>query len=75
MKESRSSPLILFIKDIEKSVLANPEAYASFKSKLEKLPWNVVVIVSHAQMDTRKDKVRDRHQQILYCHLSIIFIF
>ncbi|KAI3741802.1 hypothetical protein L1987_59480 [Smallanthus sonchifolius] len=56
LKESRSSPLILFIKDNEKSMLGNPEAYASFKIALEKLPSNVVVIASHAQIDNRKEK-------------------
>ncbi|KAM7527077.1 hypothetical protein LguiB_030487 [Lonicera macranthoides] len=55
-EESKSSPLVLFVKDIEKSMLGNPEAYAAFKSKLENLPGNVVVIASHAQMDNRKEK-------------------
>ncbi|PWA52651.1 ATPase, AAA-type, core [Artemisia annua] len=56
LKECETSPLILFIKDIEKSMLANVETYTLFKTKLEKLPWNVVVIASHAQMDNRKEK-------------------
>ncbi|KAM7501228.1 hypothetical protein LguiB_000132 [Lonicera macranthoides] len=55
-KESSSSPLILFVKDIEKSMLGNSEAYAAFKSKLENLPGNVVVMTSHTQMDNRKEK-------------------
>ncbi|XP_042516828.1 uncharacterized protein LOC122091073 isoform X2 [Macadamia integrifolia] len=54
--ESKSGPLILFIKDIEKSIAVNPEAYANLKSKLENLPENVVVICSHTQMDNRKEK-------------------
>ncbi|XP_043719812.1 uncharacterized protein LOC122667554 [Telopea speciosissima] len=54
--ESQSGPLILFVKDIEKSMSGNPEAYVNFKSKLENLPENVVVIGSHAQMDNRKEK-------------------
>ncbi|KAG8389476.1 hypothetical protein BUALT_Bualt02G0233300 [Buddleja alternifolia] len=54
--ESRNSPLILFLKDIEKSVVGNPEAYATFKTKLETLPKNVVVIASHTQTDSRKEK-------------------
>lgn len=54
--ESKSSPLIVFMKEIEKSMVGNPEAYAAFKSKLENLPANVVVIGSHTQMDSRKEK-------------------
>ncbi|XP_043710642.1 uncharacterized protein LOC122659609 [Telopea speciosissima] len=54
--ESGSSPLILFIKDIEKSMAVNPEANANLKSKLENLPENVVVFGSHTQMDNRKEK-------------------
>nr|XP_043637759.1 uncharacterized protein LOC122608730 isoform X2 [Erigeron canadensis] len=55
-KESESSSLLLFVKDIEKSMLGNTEAYNSFKSKLENAPGNVVVIASHTQMDNRKEK-------------------
>ncbi|KAL2518965.1 AAA-type ATPase family protein [Abeliophyllum distichum] len=54
--ESKSSPLILFMKDLEKSMVGNPEAYAAFKNKLETLPENVVIIASHAQTDNRKEK-------------------
>ncbi|KAL7590367.1 hypothetical protein Lser_V15G37660 [Lactuca serriola] len=56
IKESRINPLVIFVKDIEKSMLGNPDAYAAFKSKLEKLPGNVVVIASHVQMDNLKEK-------------------
>ncbi|KAL3328732.1 hypothetical protein AABB24_036050 [Solanum stoloniferum] len=55
-KESKCGPLVLFIKDIEKSMVGNPEAYAAFKIKLEHLPENVVAIASHAQSDSRKEK-------------------
>ncbi|KAK3007858.1 hypothetical protein RJ639_014587, partial [Escallonia herrerae] len=55
-KESKIGPLIMFVKDIEKSMLGNPEAYATFKNRLENLPGNVVIISSHAQMDSRKEK-------------------
>nr|XP_016482696.1 PREDICTED: uncharacterized protein LOC107803473 [Nicotiana tabacum] len=54
--ESKSSPLVLFIKDIEKSMVGNPEAYAAFKIKLEHLPENVVAIASLTQSDNRKEK-------------------
>ncbi|GER43720.1 AAA-type ATPase family protein [Striga asiatica] len=56
-KESKSSPFILFMKDTEKSMVGSPEAYATFKIKLESLPANVVVIASHTQADSRKDKL------------------
>lgn len=61
MNESKSSPLILFVKDIEKSLAGNNDAYGALKSKVENLPSNVVVIGSHTQLDSRKEKV------ILYC--------
>ena len=54
--ESRSAPFILFMKDAEKSIVGNGDSH-SFKSKLENLPDNVVVIGSHTQNDSRKEKV------------------
>ncbi|KAL5543937.1 hypothetical protein UlMin_007721 [Ulmus minor] len=54
--ESRNSPFILFIKDAEKSLAGNSDSYSSFKSRLEKLPDNVIVIGSHTQTDNRKEK-------------------
>ncbi|XWS36187.1 hypothetical protein CRYUN_Cryun20dG0063900 [Craigia yunnanensis] len=56
LNESKISPLILFVKDIEKSIAGNTDVYASFKSEVENLPANVVVIGSHTQMDNRKEK-------------------
>lgn len=56
-KESKNSPLILFVKEAEKSMIGNPDAYAAFKSKLENLPKNIVVIASNTQTDARKEKV------------------
>lgn len=56
LNESKSSPLILFVKDIEKSLAGNNDAYGALKSKLENLPSNVVVIGSHTQLDSRKEK-------------------
>ncbi|KAL6499481.1 hypothetical protein OROGR_027391 [Orobanche gracilis] len=55
-KESISSPLILFMKNVEKSTVGSLEAYATFKIKLEMLPANVVLIASHTQADIHKDK-------------------
>ncbi|XP_072057899.1 uncharacterized protein [Arachis hypogaea] len=53
--ESRSTPFILFMKDAEKSIVVNGDPYY-FKSKLEKLPDNVVVIGAHTHTDSRKEK-------------------
>ncbi|XP_019244139.1 PREDICTED: uncharacterized protein LOC109224054 isoform X2 [Nicotiana attenuata] len=54
--ESRNSPFILFMKDAEKSMAGNSESCSTFKSRLEKLPANIVVIGSHAHTDNRKEK-------------------
>ncbi|XP_009589950.1 uncharacterized protein [Nicotiana tomentosiformis] len=54
--ESRNSPFILFMKDAEKSMAGSSESYSTFKSRLEKLPANIVVIGSHAHTDNRKEK-------------------
>ncbi|XP_022758008.1 uncharacterized protein LOC111305081 isoform X2 [Durio zibethinus] len=56
LNESKSSPLIMFVKDIEKSMAGNTDVYTSLKSKVENLPANVVVIGSYTQMDNRKEK-------------------
>ncbi|KAL4351801.1 hypothetical protein GQ457_06G029940 [Hibiscus cannabinus] len=56
VNESKNSPLILFLKEIEKSIAGNTDVYTSLKSKAENLPANVVVIGSHTQMDNRKEK-------------------
>ncbi|GFP82449.1 ATPase family aaa domain-containing protein 1 [Phtheirospermum japonicum] len=53
---SQESPFILFMKDAEKSMAGNSESYALFKTKLEKLPNNVVIIGSQTQTDNRKEK-------------------
>ncbi|XWS51392.1 hypothetical protein CRYUN_Cryun12cG0172700 [Craigia yunnanensis] len=54
--ESRTSPFILFMKDAEKSLAGNTDSYSTFKSRLEKLPDNVIVIGSHTHIDNRKEK-------------------
>ncbi|KAG8663502.1 hypothetical protein MANES_01G217300v8 [Manihot esculenta] len=53
---SKHGPLILFVKDIEKSMVGNQDAYTALRSKLENMPNGVVVIGSHVQMDSRKEK-------------------
>ncbi|XP_073015316.1 uncharacterized protein [Primulina eburnea] len=54
--ESRASPFILFMKDAEKVMAGNSGSYTLFKNKLERLPDNVVIIGSHIQTDSRKEK-------------------
>ncbi|KAK4719547.1 hypothetical protein R3W88_017885 [Solanum pinnatisectum] len=51
------SPFILFVKDADKVMAGNSELYSTFKSRLEKLPDNVVIIGSHAHTDNHKEKV------------------
>ncbi|KAL3617557.1 hypothetical protein CASFOL_037878 [Castilleja foliolosa] len=53
---SQESPFILFMKDAEKSMAGNTEIFSLFKTKLEKLPNNVVIIGSQTQTDNRKEK-------------------
>ncbi|TKY73632.1 ATPase family AAA domain-containing protein 1-A [Spatholobus suberectus] len=55
VSESRNEPFILFMKDAEKSIVGNGDPF-SFKSRLENLPDNVVVIGSHTHIDNRKEK-------------------
>ncbi|KAL0746315.1 hypothetical protein Bca101_028317 [Brassica carinata] len=54
--EAEGGSLILFLKDIEKSLVGNSDVYATLKSKLENLPDNIVVLASQTQLDTRKEK-------------------
>ncbi|CAH9116264.1 unnamed protein product [Cuscuta europaea] len=53
--ESRNSPFILFIKDAENTMAGNADL-STLKSRIERLPDNVVVIGSHAHTDTKKEK-------------------
>ncbi|KAL2347034.1 hypothetical protein Fmac_001034 [Flemingia macrophylla] len=55
VSESKNAPFILFMKDAEKSIVGNGDPF-SFRSKLENLPENVVVIGSHTHSDSRKEK-------------------
>ncbi|KAK4758646.1 hypothetical protein SAY87_019947 [Trapa incisa] len=52
----KDCPLILFVKDVEKTVVGNQDVSHALRSKLENLPENVVVIGSHTLMDSRKEK-------------------
>ncbi|KAK4767252.1 hypothetical protein SAY86_015002 [Trapa natans] len=54
--DSRKSPFILFVKDAEKSIAGNSDVFSVFRSKVEKLSDNIVVIGSHTHTDSRKEK-------------------
>uniref|UniRef100_A0A1J3J799 ATPase family AAA domain-containing protein 1 n=1 Tax=Noccaea caerulescens TaxID=107243 RepID=A0A1J3J799_NOCCA len=56
ISESEGGSLIIFLKDIEKSLVGNSDVYATLKSKLENLPENIVVMASQTQLDSRKEK-------------------
>lgn len=54
--ESERGPLIIYLKEIEKSILKNAEACTCFKVGLGNLPDNVVVIGSYTHADSRTEK-------------------
>ncbi|KAK8967529.1 Katanin p60 ATPase-containing subunit A1 [Platanthera guangdongensis] len=56
IEESKTGPLIVFLKDAEKSLAVGADSYLSLKNRLESLPAGVLLIGSHTQMDNRKDK-------------------
>ncbi|KAJ8764748.1 hypothetical protein K2173_009142 [Erythroxylum novogranatense] len=56
LNESRSTPLVLFLKDIEKFIIGNQDTYSGLKSKLQNFSDGVIVIGSHTQMNNRKEK-------------------
>jgi hypothetical protein len=47
----------VLLKDVEKSFTGITESLSSLRSKLESLPSGVLIIGSHTQMDSRKEKV------------------
>ncbi|KAI3723502.1 hypothetical protein L2E82_35125 [Cichorium intybus] len=53
------------MKDAEKSIVGSSESYSTFKTTLEKLPDNVVVIRSqtHADSDIEKDSFGRLHER------------
>ncbi|KAG0470520.1 hypothetical protein HPP92_017220 [Vanilla planifolia] len=55
-EESKNGHLIVFLRDIEKSLGSAADSYTSLKNKLESLPPGVLLVASHTQMDNRKEK-------------------
>ncbi|PHT79759.1 hypothetical protein T459_17811 [Capsicum annuum] len=57
IRESRNSPVILFMKDAEKNTAGNSVSYSMYKSWLQKIPDNIVIIGSHIHSDDHKEEV------------------
>ncbi|PHT46312.1 hypothetical protein CQW23_15470 [Capsicum baccatum] len=57
MRESRNSPIILFMKDAEKTTAANSVSYSMYKSWLEKIPDNIVINGTHIHSDDHKEEI------------------
>ncbi|CAM0874130.1 unnamed protein product [Alopecurus aequalis] len=55
-EESKNGSLIVLLKDLEKSFTGITESFSSLRNKLELLPPGVLIIGSHTQMDSRKEK-------------------
>ncbi|THU57165.1 hypothetical protein C4D60_Mb03t00640 [Musa balbisiana] len=56
LEERKSGPLIVLLKDIEKSMSGSTDSYATLKNKLELMPQGVLIIGLHSQVDNRKEK-------------------
>lgn len=56
-EECQHGPLVVFFKEIEKSVAGTSDSYLAMKSKIDSLPAGVLVVCSSTQMDNRKEKV------------------
>uniref|UniRef100_A0A0E0F8D4 AAA+ ATPase domain-containing protein n=1 Tax=Oryza meridionalis TaxID=40149 RepID=A0A0E0F8D4_9ORYZ len=55
-EEHKAGPMIVLLKDVEKSFTGITESLSSLRNKLEALPSGVLIIGSHTQMDSRKEK-------------------
>ncbi|KAM3292792.1 hypothetical protein ACQJBY_036450 [Aegilops geniculata] len=55
-EESKIGSMIVLLKDVEKSFTGITESFSSLRNKLELLPPGVLIIGSHTQMDSRKEK-------------------
>ncbi|PHT79778.1 hypothetical protein T459_17830 [Capsicum annuum] len=68
IRESTNSPVILFMKDAEKTMAGNSVSYSMYKSWLEKISDNIVIIGSHIHSDDHKEedsfgKMQDKGKQ------------
>lgn len=67
IEESKTGPLIILLKDIERFGTGNTESYVTLKTKLDMLPPGVLVIGSYTQADNSKEKV--------YFHGAVFLIY
>ncbi|KAF3680927.1 hypothetical protein FXO38_02057 [Capsicum annuum] len=78
--ESRNSPVILFMKDAEKTTAGNSVSYSMYKSWLEKIPDNIVIIWSHIHSDDHKEedsfgKMQDKGKQVASTNKFLMKLF
>ncbi|PHT79784.1 hypothetical protein T459_17836 [Capsicum annuum] len=57
-RESRNSPVILLMKDAEKTMAGNSVSYSTYKSRLEKIPDNIMIISFGKMQDKGKQIAR-----------------
>ncbi|KAJ3681380.1 hypothetical protein LUZ60_015869 [Juncus effusus] len=54
-EESKKGPFVVLLKDVEKSTTSS-ESYTALKIKFDSLPPGVLIVGSHTQADSRKEK-------------------
>ncbi|PHU15988.1 hypothetical protein BC332_17193 [Capsicum chinense] len=57
IREIRNCPVILFMKNAEKTTAGNSVSYSMYKSSLQKIPDNIVIIGSHIHSDDHKEEL------------------
>jgi hypothetical protein len=57
LEESKRGPVILHIKDAERSIMGNLDKYLTLRKKLENLQGPIVAIASYTMPDVGKEKV------------------
>ncbi|PHU15979.1 hypothetical protein BC332_17184 [Capsicum chinense] len=80
IRESRNSPVILFMKDAEKTMAGNSVSYSMYKSWLEKISDNIVIIGSHIHSDDHKEqdsfgKMQDKGKQSAITNKFLMKLF
>ncbi|PHT26584.1 hypothetical protein CQW23_33805 [Capsicum baccatum] len=80
IRESRNSPVILFMKDAEKTTAENSVSYSMYKSWLEKIQDNIVIIGSHIHSDDHKEedsfgKMQDKGKQVASTYKFLTKLF
>ncbi|XP_074564202.1 uncharacterized protein LOC141820730 [Curcuma longa] len=55
-EECQRGPLIVFLKDIDKSVAGGVDSYVTMKVRIDSLSSGVLIVCSNTQVDSRKEK-------------------